>query len=216
MAPETDARIAERFAIYNLKIDSLTNGDEYDPINSGRDGFELYFGKLFNSFVTLAHCLRCVPVSSIDNIRRYEDGSVPSGMTNSSIGLYRSPETPGGKAERVYSPPSLIFKLDWRWVAVFLTSVIILLIVGIASVVLEGMLIAPDVLGYASTLARNSRYLHLPKTAAKPMSGPERARAIGGVKVMIQDVKPDKDVGKIALGLKHDRAEALKPGRLYR
>ncbi|KAK0620831.1 hypothetical protein B0T14DRAFT_522226 [Immersiella caudata] len=137
-------------------------------------------------------------------------------MRKEHIDLYKAPESADGKAQRVHSPLSLVFKLDWRWVAVFLTSVIVLLLVGIASVVLEGMLIAPDVLGYASTLARNSRYLHLPKTAAKPMSGPERARAIGGVKVMIQDVKPDKDVGKIALGLKHDRAEPLKPGRLYR
>jgi hypothetical protein len=39
---------------------------------------------------------------------------------------------------------------------------------------------------YASTLARSNRYLHLPKTAAKPMSGPERARTIGAVRAVIQ------------------------------
>jgi len=41
------------------------------------------------------------------------------------------------------------------------------------------------VLSYASTLARNNRYLHRPNTAAKPISGAERARTIGGVSVMI-------------------------------
>lgn len=130
--------------------------------------------------------------------------------------LYKPPTSPTGKAIHRLNKAQLIFKLDWRWVSVLLVSVIVLLVVGIASIILESFLIAPDVLGYASSLARNNRYLHLPKTATNPMSGPERARTLGGVSVMIQDVKPDKAVGKIALGLHHDRAEKLKPGRLYR
>ncbi|KAK0641824.1 hypothetical protein B0T16DRAFT_420578 [Cercophora newfieldiana] len=200
----------ERYA-YTATLVGQDSGD-IDPIGLDSDGFERNFGLLFNTWVTISHCTEC---ANVYNHQEVNDTTTTS-IRKEHQALYKTVETPDGKAERIHSPASLAFKLDWRWVAVFLTSVIILLLVGIASVVLEGMLIAPDVLGYASTLARNSRYLHLPKTAAKPMSGPERARAIGGVKVMIQDVKPDKDVGKIALGLKHDRAEPLKPGRLYR
>ncbi|KAK0743996.1 hypothetical protein B0T18DRAFT_448539 [Schizothecium vesticola] len=209
------------------KIDGASSGNPpyLDPIINGQtpDYFAYYFSTLLNTFIHIAHCPECITTTMLGSVNMdLADSHTPSGVAGGASlpesvkPLYKSPETNDGFAKRGYSPTSLVFKLDWRWVAVFLTSVIILLIVGIVSVVLEGMLIAPDVLGYASTLARNSRYLHLPKTAAKPMSGPERARAIGGVKVMIQDVKPDKEVGKIALGLKHDRAEPLKTGRLYR
>ncbi|KAH8668960.1 hypothetical protein BX600DRAFT_461031 [Xylariales sp. PMI_506] len=79
------------------------------------------------------------------------------------------------------------------------------------------MTIAPDVLGYVSTVARNSRYLHLPKSKLNSaMSGGERAKVLGSTKVMMQDVKAGADVGKIALGLKHENAQKLKPGRMYR
>ncbi len=77
------------------------------------------------------------------------------------------------------------------------------------------MLIVPDVLGYASSQARNSRYLHLPKTAVGK-TGAQRAREVGGTVVMMQDVRADDKVGKIALGNKHSGAGRLRPGRLYR
>ena len=184
---------------------------------------------MFNTFIHLTHCIQCVDHSYMAMIRpdllQKDDTSggfhgFNPAILPETIALYEQPEINGtdkrGNAIRQYSPPGLVFDLDWRWVAVLLASCVVLLIIGIASIVLESFLIAPDVLGYASSLVRNSRYLHLPKTAAKPMSGPEKARTIGGVSVMIQDVKPDKAVGKIALGLHHDRAEKLKPGRLYR
>lgn len=182
--------------------------------------FAINFGTLFNTFIHLAHCVECVTVS---NLWQINPGLAPEDIRsfyeplNPRItSLYKPPTSPNGKAVHRLNDAQLIFKLDWRWVSVLLVSVIVLLVVGIASIILESFLIAPDVLGYASSLARNNRYLHLPKTAAKPMSGPERARTLGSVSVMIQDVKPDKAVGKIALGLHHDRAEKLKPGRLYR
>jgi len=208
---------------YSLQYGSFVDGKPndtiiIDPANTLPWEFAGYFGMLFNTFIHITHCPECLTDSSLSSIDPVAAGGEPGTgfMSPSASALYLTPKTPSGKAKRVYSPEALVYKLDWRWVAVLLTSVISLLLVGLASVFLESVLVAPDVLGYASTLARNSRYLHLPKTAAKPMSGPERARAIGSVKVMIQDVKPDKNVGKIALGLKHDRAEPLKPGRLYR
>ena len=48
------------------------------------------------------------------------------------------------------------------------------------------------------------------------MSGPERARVLGDVKVMMQDVKPGSSVEKIALGTVSEGTERLKAGRLYR
>lgn len=48
------------------------------------------------------------------------------------------------------------------------------------------------------------------------MNGAERARKLANTKVMMQDVKANADVGKIALGLKSDKAVQLQANRLYR
>ncbi|CAK7234221.1 hypothetical protein SEUCBS140593_008868 [Sporothrix eucalyptigena] len=90
-----------------------------------------------------------------------------------------------------------------------------LLFLGIASVVIESRVVAPDILGYASTVARNSRYLHLPATTPG-MSGADRVRKFGGTVVMMQDVKKDADVGKIALGNKKHDSAPLRVDRTYR
>ena len=47
------------------------------------------------------------------------------------------------------------------------------------------------------------------------MSGPERARMMGNMKVMMQDVKAGSDMGNIVLGTANEAAQRLKPGRLY-
>ena len=108
-----------------------------------------------------------------------------------------------------------IYVVSGGWLALYVACSAILLLAGAASVALECFTVAPDVLGYVSTVARNSRYLHLPKTNSA-MSGGERARTLGGVEVMMQDVKANADIGRIALGMKHDAATRLQPGRLYR
>ncbi|KNB13536.1 hypothetical protein FOXG_13014 [Fusarium oxysporum f. sp. lycopersici 4287] len=48
------------------------------------------------------------------------------------------------------------------------------------------------------------------------MSGSERLRVLKGIEVMMQNVKANADIDRIALGLKHDKAEPLRKGRLYR
>lgn len=90
-----------------------------------------------------------------------------------------------------------------------------LFVLGIVSVIIESRVVAPDVLGYASTVARNSRYLHLPATAPG-MSGADRVRKFGGTVVMMQDVKKDAAVGKIALGNKKHDSAPLRVDRTYR
>jgi hypothetical protein len=119
-----------------------------------------------------------------------------------------------GDATHVYTDQE-VYYISVGWVVGYFLCAGMLLIAGILSVIVESMTVAPDVLGYVSTVARNSKYLQLPKTNSA-MSGGERARVLGGTKVMMQDVKAKAGVGRIALGLKHENAEPLKPGRLYR
>lgn len=117
-------------------------------------------------------------------------------------------------ATHVYTAGQVFF-ISPGWVIGYFLCAGLLLIAGTLSVIVESMTVAPDILGYVSTVARNSKYLQLPKTNSA-MNGGERARVLGETKVMMQDVKAKADVGRIALGLKHEKAEPLKPGRLYR
>ncbi|KAH7476124.1 hypothetical protein FOMA001_g10682 [Fusarium oxysporum f. sp. matthiolae] len=58
-----------------------------------------------------------------------------------------------------------------------------------------------------------------PPAQAQAQQRHERERApprSQSIKVMMQNVKANADVGRIALGLKHDKTEPLRKGRLYR
>lgn len=108
-----------------------------------------------------------------------------------------------------------VYLLSIPWTIAFLISTVLLLVAGIISVIVESITVAPDTLGYVSTVARNSRYLHVKPTSGA-MTGAERARKLANTKVMMQDVKANADVGKIALGLKSEKAVQLQANRLYR
>ena len=207
-----------------MAVDGLH--EELNPLDTPNEtmGFARHFGYLFNSWVSIAHCVECVSIGFLGVVDPVAAGNEVEPLYSPNItSLYVSPGAEPGvanrapkKATHMYSTPGLVFRLDWRWVGVLLACVVVLLAIGAISVALESVLVAPDTLGYVSTIARNSRYLHLPRTATGAMSGSERARKLGSVNVMMQDVKANAEVGKIALGLKHEKAQKLRPGRLYR
>jgi hypothetical protein len=161
------------------------------------EDFEWYFGYNFNTWVNLGYCTECIDVISIRDI--------PPKSKHLYIYTAARHSITGDYIYRVYA----------GWMVLYFSCTGLLLIAGTFSVILEYKTVAPDVLGYVSTVARNSRYLHLPKTSSA-MSGGERARKLGGFEVMMQDVKGNADVGRIALGMKHEGAQKLRPDRIYR
>jgi len=160
--------------------------------------FAHFFGQAFNTWVGLGYCPDCLLASQSTNL--------PS---NTSTVHWT---TVYGHLEYAQTTA---YEISIPWTVAFLICCIILLIAGVAAILVESQTVAPDVLGYVSTVARNSKYLRLPKTNST-MSGGDRLRKLGGYKVMMQDVKPSTEVGQIALGLKTEKAERLKLGRLYR
>lgn len=163
------------------------------------DLFQTSLSFLFNTIMGLGYCPECVEVIDPDEAASRTDVA----------GLYTTIQ-----AQRI-TANDLVYVINAGWLAGFTVCAAILFLAGLAAVAVESMTVAPDVLGYVSTVARNSRYLQLPKTSGA-MSGGERAKTVGSVKVMMQDVKGNANVGKIALGLKHDKAQRLVTGRLYR
>jgi hypothetical protein len=108
-----------------------------------------------------------------------------------------------------------LFGIDWLFMSIYEFCSLALLLIGIAGVLLESRTIAPDILGFASSVARHSKYVKLPHVDGT-MSGGERAKMLGDVRVMMQDLKPDAEIGKIVLGTVNESAHRLRPGKLYR
>jgi len=108
-----------------------------------------------------------------------------------------------------------VYGINWTFLALYIACAAMLLLIGIIGVLFESWTIAPDILGFASSVARHSKYVKLPKVDGT-MSGGERARIMGDSRVMMQDVRPDDPVGKIVLGSVTEGAHRLTRERSYK
>ncbi|KAH8668384.1 hypothetical protein BX600DRAFT_434925 [Xylariales sp. PMI_506] len=184
----------------------IISSEGYDKLtwklsDSDTSSFTLRLARLFNTWVNLGYCPSCNPYRSWTDV-------LSSGRGDAALFTNQS------KVEWWYTGDH-VYTVDPIYVGIYFVCAGILLVAGIFSTVIDGLLVVPDVLGYASSAARNSRYLHLPKTSSK-MSAPQRVREIGSTVVMMQDVKSNADIGRIALGNKHENATKLRAGRVYR
>ena len=110
---------------------------------------------------------------------------------------------------------NLVYQTNWGWLALLFVSSVILLVAGVAAAIWDSQTIGPDILGFASSMVRNNKYMKVPDVGIA-LSGPQRARMLGDVEVMLQDVRVGADVGKIALGTISAQSQRLQKGRPYR
>ena len=102
------------------------------------------------------------------------------------------------------------------WAAILFVASSILLLCGLCGAIVKHMSHGPKILGYVSTMTRDNPYVDLPPGGCT-LDGLERARLLKEVRVQLQDVVAEGEVGHIALG----RAETyngtgrLLPDRLY-
>ncbi|KAF2735281.1 hypothetical protein EJ04DRAFT_576229 [Polyplosphaeria fusca] len=118
-------------------------------------------------------------------------------------------------AARLTSDPTTIYKTSWRWFTALLVSAIILQIAAYAGLVLKYITLAPDIIGYASSLTLLNPYVPTP-TGGTTLHGLERAALLHDLRVRIGDVCAGEPVGAIAVA----RGDAgvvgrLRRGRLY-
>lgn len=119
------------------------------------------------------------------------------------------------------------YKVSWPWLIVLVFSCFLLLGFGITGIILDSKTLGPDIIGFASSLTRDNRYIKLDDgdvelgeeslEGASSKNAYETMKDMKHHKVMLQDVRGHEDVGKIALGsvgLQH--GAPLKQGRLYR
>jgi hypothetical protein len=87
-----------------------------------------------------------------------------------------------------------------HWLGLLIVASLALLVSAVLGLVAKYTTIAPDIIGKASSLTRDSRFFALP-AGGNTLDGMERARALKRVRVRLQDVQPDAPVGHIALAL---------------
>jgi hypothetical protein len=60
-----------------------------------------------------------------------------------------------------------VYTIDWTWMTLFIVSCVILLASGITGIFFAYLAIGPEILGYASSIVRDSKYIALPAEAGK-------------------------------------------------
>lgn len=108
-----------------------------------------------------------------------------------------------------------VYKTNWKWFTALLVSSVILQIAACTGVVLKYITLAPDIVGYASSLTLCNPYIPVP-TGGTTLHGLERAALLRHLPIKIGDVAPDEPVGMIAVAKEDDgRVARLDRKRLY-
>lgn len=108
-----------------------------------------------------------------------------------------------------------VYKTNWKWFVALLCSSLVLLIASYAGLILKYITLAPDIIGFASSLTILNPYVPTP-TGGTTLDGLERAALLHDMPVRIGDVCADESIGAIAFAKADDGGVArLDRRRLY-
>ncbi|RDW92631.1 hypothetical protein BP5796_02025 [Coleophoma crateriformis] len=120
-------------------------------------------------------------------------------------------------AVAIQTSTAQVYHTNWGWLVLLLATSVFLLLGGVVGAICDSRTVGPDIFGFASSLAHKNKYMRVPSgTGDSTIGGPQRARMLGDVRVMLQDVKPAHPVGKIALGTVENGGAKLQLGRKYK
>ncbi|KAF2144246.1 uncharacterized protein K452DRAFT_223729, partial [Aplosporella prunicola CBS 121167] len=141
---------------------------------------------------------------------------------NKDIGYYDDAITDNGEhisfnssQAQVENITGNVYVCHWTWTILLLTTSSILLLAGTISIFLKTITLAPDILGYASSMMRDNPHANV-FVGGSYLDGLEKTRLLQNVKVMIADVEVDSEVGHVALATQEGRdPQRLQKGRMY-
>jgi hypothetical protein len=107
-----------------------------------------------------------------------------------------------------------IYKANYDWIVILFALTFILQICAIAGFVFKVLCIAPDILGYVSSMTRENPHTPLPP-GGSALSGLERARLLKDVQVQVGDVSPEEKYGCIAMSTSTGLPGRITKRRLY-
>lgn len=127
------------------------------------------------------------------------------------------------KAEFIESEPRYV--VHRAWILTFIVSVCVLIIVSLVGFFFQVHRVAPDFLATMAGMVRDSEFIAVGDKdggrggAASVLEGAEAVRRFGGLEVVVADVKPEGEVGRVALvGVEEAGKEGwgkVRLGRLY-
>ncbi|KAJ4021197.1 hypothetical protein NW752_004204 [Fusarium irregulare] len=91
-----------------------------------------------------------------------------------------------------------VYRASQLWLAILLIATMFLQILAILGIILEAIIVGPEILGFASSLTRDNRYVPVPP-GNSAVGGAERARLFRDIRLQIADVEPGKENGYIAV-----------------
>ena len=104
-----------------------------------------------------------------------------------------------------------VYRTDWKWFTALLVCSIVLLAASYIGLVLKYITLAPDIIGYASSLTLLNPYVPTP-TGGTTLHGLERAALLHDLPIRIGDVCAEEQVGAIAFA----KADTGRVARLSR
>lgn len=109
-----------------------------------------------------------------------------------------------------------IFVCNKGWLAVLLVTSLVMLSSAVASAILDVRRQSPDLLDGFCLALRDNRYADLP-VGCSLEDGTDMARRLRDVKVGMGDVRPEADVGHVAIAVPSEEqpVECLRRGRDY-
>jgi hypothetical protein len=108
----------------------------------------------------------------------------------------------------------VVFVCQWAWWVVFIFANIVMLITASVGAILHWHSTGPDILGYVSSMTRDSPYVRLPP-GGSTLDGMERARLLKGVEVQLRDVQEKQETGRLAFASPERELVPLAKGRIY-
>jgi hypothetical protein len=144
-------------------------------------------------------------------------GALPRNLTQT--GLLTSGFAPNitfnGTQAEILQQTLPVYKTNWKWFVALLFSSLVLLVAAYAGLFLKYITLAPDIIGYASSLTMLNPYVPTP-TGGTTLHGLERAALLHDLPVRIGDVCANEPIGAIAFAKADDgRVARLDRRRWY-
>lgn len=112
-------------------------------------------------------------------------------------------------------PLEQVYELDMPWLVVYFVSVAVMFLAAAVSLVLHAKCNAPPILGYVSSLIRDSVFFSEIGIQGNSMEdGASKASRLGSMEVKIADVWSEESVGRVAFAPAQNRG-VVKKGRWY-
>jgi hypothetical protein len=109
-------------------------------------------------------------------------------------------ETQRNTTSRIVYPLPAVYIIDRVWLSIYFISVSVMFTAAVFALAMRAMCRAPLLLGFVSSLTRDSTYFENPGISKNSTEdGAQRAKRLGSIRVMVGDVKCDMEgAGKIA------------------